>query len=249
MPRIIRYFPVSHDINSDPEMWELRGKFGEKSLSVWLEILSIADRNEGKLGANSPQLHRVIGSKLGLYSPKVRAILEWCLGKGWLQLDGDLYVTNYRKYHRTREPNPPPPGVQSSPPPKHPSETSEPSEDPDPKKAEAGPVDNSKKPDSKKVESGLTKDVIEAGTRIYEIDRVKFRRLVLWMQKNKSYPPEVLLGTFKRFEPYAKQIDDYWPYLDKLLTKSYAEFQQGGSKREGDKDLAFLKTVVKGMEH
>lgn len=49
MPRIKRWFPVSHDINGDPEVWELTTTFGDWLLPVWLEILSITDRAEGEL--------------------------------------------------------------------------------------------------------------------------------------------------------------------------------------------------------
>jgi len=48
MPRIKRWFPVSHDINSDPEVWELTNTFGEWLLPVWLEILSVTDRADGE---------------------------------------------------------------------------------------------------------------------------------------------------------------------------------------------------------
>lgn len=103
MPIITRWFNVSHDINADPEMWELRDKFGDRAGFVWLECLSIADRNGGCLGVNSPQLHAVLASKCRVYSPKVRSILEWCLGKGWLQVRGLLYVTKWAKYNKTRD--------------------------------------------------------------------------------------------------------------------------------------------------
>jgi len=49
MPRIKRWFPVSQSINQDPEIWEMTRTFGERALRVWLEILSIGDRNEGVL--------------------------------------------------------------------------------------------------------------------------------------------------------------------------------------------------------
>ena len=49
MPRVKHWFPVNHDINGDPEVWELTNTFGDWFLSVWLEILSITDRSEGEL--------------------------------------------------------------------------------------------------------------------------------------------------------------------------------------------------------
>lgn len=49
MPRIKRWFRMSHDINKDPEMWEFRELVGKRADAIWQEILSIADRNEGDL--------------------------------------------------------------------------------------------------------------------------------------------------------------------------------------------------------
>ena len=137
MPAIIRWFPVSHDINSDPEMWELREKFGDRAGFVWLEILSIADRNNGILGPSSPQLYTILAGRCRVYSPKVRAILEWCLVKGWLILDSNLRVAKWLKYHRTREPNKNPSGNTTTPLLSYPSEPSSKKKIPD-------PVDNSK---------------------------------------------------------------------------------------------------------
>jgi len=115
MPAIIRWFPVTHDINADPEMWELREQFGDRAGFVWLEILSIADRNNGILGPSSSQLHTILAGRCRVYSPKVRAILEWCLARGWLVFDGNLRVAKWLKYHRTREPNKHPTGNTTTP--------------------------------------------------------------------------------------------------------------------------------------
>lgn len=106
---------MTHDINADPELWELREEFGDRAGFVWLEILSIADRNDGLLGPSSPQLHAVLGSKCRVYSPKVRAILDWCLDRGWLELRDGFRVANYWKYHRTREPKEIPTGNSKTP--------------------------------------------------------------------------------------------------------------------------------------
>src|SRR4051794_5006102 len=54
MPRIKRWFPVSHDINRDPEFCELSRRFGATGIRVWLELLSIADRNDGDVPGSYP---------------------------------------------------------------------------------------------------------------------------------------------------------------------------------------------------
>ena len=94
---------MTHDINQDPEVWELTDTFGDRALRVWLECLSIAGRNEGLVGPNSEQLHAVLASKCRVYSPKVRAILVWLFGKGWLVDRDGLRVTNWLKYNTSRK--------------------------------------------------------------------------------------------------------------------------------------------------
>ena len=84
MPTITRWFRVTHDINSDPEIWELRELYGDRAALVWLEMLSIADRNSGNVGMNNKQFYSILASKCRVYAPKTKAIIEWCLTRKWL---------------------------------------------------------------------------------------------------------------------------------------------------------------------
>ena len=77
MPRIKRWFPVSHDINSDPEIWEMRRLIGEKSLSIWLELLSIGDRNGGELSGCYEELTRSIAGKCQATAKTVSAVFDF----------------------------------------------------------------------------------------------------------------------------------------------------------------------------
>src|SRR5688500_16955243 len=101
MPRIKRWFPVSHDINRDPEIWEMESKFGGKALRVWLEILSIADRNDGDVPGELDSISTVVSWASRIRSTKGRQILDEMLTKGWLHVDGCLKVSKWSKYHRT----------------------------------------------------------------------------------------------------------------------------------------------------
>lgn len=125
MPRIKRWFPVSQDINSDPDVWVLRNKYGEKSLSIWLEILSIADRNDGELPGDFEQLIAGIASKCRTNRTRVRLVFDYARTSTWLELNSSrvgvqresskstlnveresssgLRVAKYAKYHRTWE--------------------------------------------------------------------------------------------------------------------------------------------------
>jgi len=107
MPTITRWFNVSHDINADPEMWELRETFGDRAGFVWLECLSIADRNSGKIGPNNQHLWRILATKCRLRANKVATIMELCANKGWTKLDdgGCLHVAKWAKYNKTRVAN------------------------------------------------------------------------------------------------------------------------------------------------
>ncbi len=56
MPRIKRWFPVSHDFFDDPEVVELVNLFGERSVFMWMRMLSWGDRSDGYLAATKAQV-------------------------------------------------------------------------------------------------------------------------------------------------------------------------------------------------
>jgi hypothetical protein len=104
MPRIKRWFPVSHDVNADPEVLELTDRFGLSGLKVWLEILSISDRNDGVVSGVSESIVRALSIKCNTTQRQVRAILEFIQSKLWISSELPIRVRNYSKYHRSREP-------------------------------------------------------------------------------------------------------------------------------------------------
>ena len=116
MPPTKRWFPVSHDINADPEVLELTDRFGLSGLKVWLEILSIADRNDGVFGTDQESIKRALSIKCNTTQRQVSGILELIESRSWITSELPARVNNYRKYHKTRETN------------QAPSEPSEPSE-------------------------------------------------------------------------------------------------------------------------
>ena len=113
MPRIKRWFPVSHDINSDPEVIELVDKFNLPGLKIWLQLLSIADRNDGEVHGNIDWICKsflyLFTSNSRRYGTKWRQdrckmTLEWMQDKHWISIkQGSISVTNHWKYHRTQE--------------------------------------------------------------------------------------------------------------------------------------------------
>lgn len=126
MPRIKRWFPVSHDINADGEVWAMRHQIGEKSLSIWLEILSISDRNESELPGDYEELVKAIAGRCQAAKKTVLAVFEFAKSRMWLTCEPTLRVSNYAKYHTTRDAKEIPSGISKASPPSEPSEPSEP---------------------------------------------------------------------------------------------------------------------------
>ena len=125
MPRIKRWFHVSHDINSDGEVWELTDKFGVSGLRLWLELLSIADRNEGSLPPLSDSFMRQLSIKCNTTQTRVRLMCDWTQTQSWVVCDPAPRVRNWLVYNPPREakksqtaspPNPPnPPNLPNLP--------------------------------------------------------------------------------------------------------------------------------------
>jgi len=113
MPRIRRWFNVSHDINSDEEVWELTDKWDAWGLRVWLQMLSIADRNDGivkgDIELNERWMSRLFSSNSRRYSTKWRremchSLLEWMQNKRWIEIRLDaIVIVNWLIYNPTRE--------------------------------------------------------------------------------------------------------------------------------------------------
>ena len=57
--------------------------------------------------------------------------------------------------------------------------------------------------------------------RIYALDKVKFRKLVVWVRAAaRTYQPEIIATALKQFQAAASGVsNDWWPYLDRILDK------------------------------
>ena len=111
MARNIRFFPVNHDINADPELWELTNTFGDRALRVWLEVLSIADRNKGEIPGKWETYPSVLAGRTKSTTRHLVTVCKWLTR--WLDVDsqGVARVRNYAKYHKTRGENSVPPNL------------------------------------------------------------------------------------------------------------------------------------------
>jgi len=127
MPRIRRWFHVSHDINEDPEVWELTDTFGDWLLRVWLQMLSIGDKNDFQIKGDrrwiEDRMSRLWKSNSRRYNTvwrqnQVRMALDWMQNKGWIRIEsGSILIVNQAKYNPTRGDKQIPDGKLSTSPP------------------------------------------------------------------------------------------------------------------------------------
>lgn len=113
MPRIRRWFHVSHDINSDPEVWELTDTFGDWFIRVWLQMLSIGDRNNFRIRGDRRWIEVGLSTLWKSNSKRynhewrrnrVSMALDWMVNKGWIKFESDgILICNQRKYNPSRE--------------------------------------------------------------------------------------------------------------------------------------------------
>lgn len=137
MPRIKRWFNVSHEINSDPEVWELTDTFGDWLLRVWLQMLSIGDRNEFRIKgerrwieSRMATLWRSNSRRYGTEwrRNRVSMALDWMVNKGWIRFESDgIFICNQAKYNIARGTKEIPVGKPIASPPSSPSLPSDPS--------------------------------------------------------------------------------------------------------------------------
>ena len=126
MPGIKRWFPVSQHINRDSELWELCKLYGDRALRVWLEVLSIADRNEGTIpGASAelpPDLRRTLADASRTTGQTVANCWRRFQELSWVTPSSPVRITNWRDYHRKRKATSVTTDVAIGPPPSEPSE-------------------------------------------------------------------------------------------------------------------------------
>lgn len=92
---------------------------------------------------------------------------------------------------------------------------------------------------------------------IYKRDPIKYRKLIIWIREAEKYQfkTNVIEAALKEFEPKSGEIEKWYPYLDKIVSKIKHDFDMRASaveheiqKRES-KEVAqvFGKGVVKDV--
>lgn len=129
MPKIKRWFAVSHDINHSATMRELAREFGLAGWRVWLEILSISDRVGEYVDCTSEGALSRLTSAAETRLKVTSSVVQWLLKRNCVAtvdaLNHVTRVVNYWDFHRTEERKPIPPNLpdlpdRTRPPPKPP---------------------------------------------------------------------------------------------------------------------------------
>jgi hypothetical protein len=94
MPKIKRYFPVAHNFNRDPEIQDLRIRFGDWMGYVWQEFCSIGDRNDGIVPGTVENLARSMApvslwSRLKAAEKKIIEAVPFMGDQGWIAIRSD----------------------------------------------------------------------------------------------------------------------------------------------------------------
>ena len=112
MARYKRYFPVSHDINADPEVWAITKEAGDRSFRFILEIFCMIDRHDNQLVMTQDTLE-VLAKKTRISIKTATYVLFQMLANHWLttgqplarEFPMTISARNYAEYHRTRSVN------------------------------------------------------------------------------------------------------------------------------------------------
>ena len=256
MPRFKRYCPLALDINDDPETWELTDRFGDRALRVWIEALAILEKTENRWKL-TPEGIGAVARKVRVSPKTAERVLTWALTKGWLTVrellaanppaagrasaagarDGAAPLAghsaavvgapNYWKFHPKQAheraeisallPSFLPSGFLEK-------EIARPA---------AGPLE----------EKSAAPARIEAAEQLYRSDKVKYARLFQWIAaaRKGGFPEAALAAALERFAPYAKDVRDWWPYLDRLVKKEFARLSEAESARVKAEEREYLK--------
>jgi hypothetical protein len=272
-----RYFPVDLDINDDGELWELTELYGGGALRVWLEVLSILEkkRNRWKM---TEQGWRSIFNKCHIHSGTGFKIVRKLFETGWImvlkpvsnefqtslksvsnQFQIEIGSPNYWKYHTrqctqsdfTWEIN-----VSLL---TYPNLTFASSHKNAQKRGEdpASPAPSADSFDVQKNGRGnmgrsmnLIPELKRETDRLYESDRVKFKRLAAWVAEGRKH--EILetdmAAALRQFWDY-RMVDDWYPYLDSILEKivrerTVAVFDQEHLRRKAEEARPLQGSVL-----
>ena len=260
MPRRKRYFPVSHDINDDPEVWELTEMTGVSGLRSLLEVLSILDKTENKW-KDTEQAWKSVFTKCGVghksrYKVLTKLVQLLSLSH-WTDLQSPSNTfygaRNYWKYHNSEEPK----GIQWVSPPitiTITSPLSKKKESWESTSSTASPVVkksvNRKRKGDFMAGMNLIPELKEIGDMIYYRDRDRYKKIAAWIGQGRKngYPEVVMAEALRRCndQPIFHEIPDWWGYADNVLEKVLVDSNRDASLAEHEAHKRDFDKVPKG---
>ena len=203
MPRIKRYHPISHEFNRDPEVQDLRRQSADWMGYVWLEMLAIADKNNGHIKGTIDELARglawlSLSDRPSFSRGKIEVGIRFMLEKGWIKdVTGSFLVCKYPDYHKTREQTKSYEGTKQVPSflPSEPSDPNQPSE----RKNIPPPL------------SGASENGFQVFWSRYPKQEGYGKAQEAWRKHAKGVPLETILAGVARWEVSQKWADGYVP--------------------------------------
>lgn len=241
MPRIKRWGPFAHGYNRDPEVRELRRQFGDWMALVWLELCAIGDLNGGIVKGTPEQIGESLAyismsKRPSLSAKRVTNALQFMRKCGWIAIQTDhVLIVNHLKYHPSENSNPVPPNDRTT---ERPNIKS-----PEPPTA-AAPLHSLPAKEKPKTLDFRLKVWAD---QIYRIDTIKFARLIQWIKAaERTYSVVVIASSLERFLPSAREVTEWWPYLDRILDKEEIKFNASYTKQESDRIKRQERAWIKG---
>ncbi len=251
------WIPINARINHDPEIIKLRKKFGHVAVLIWIELLTMAfDNNrDGEIRGGMEEIINELATvtdEINVHRGRrlVRQIFDRFVAVGCVEIpqntDKSVYkkggvkpkqgkntdksvkvkIAKWGKYHKI---------VQKTTPLHTDRHT-----------------DKEGKAPKKTTEEKGTEPWRGIADLIYESDKPKFARLVLFINwaKKQGYTGTLIAKTLERFWVMVKKKElrgDWWPYLMAVMKKLYHEDQQSEAGRMKEEELKFLKTMIDGV--
>ena len=87
---------------------------------------------------------------------------------------------------------------------------------------------NEAPPDPPKPKKELDPTVKLWADKVYQSNPAKFRKLIVWIKECEkfNFTPVMVAMALERFFPYRDQIDQWYPYLDKLVKKAEGDINR-----------------------
>lgn len=83
--------------------------------------------------------------------------------------------------------------------------------------------------------------------RIYQSDPKKFARLIVWIKQaqKEGFAEPVVVMALERFEPHRGAIDNWYPYLDKLIYKADQDYNRDYHEAQHDERKEEIRALSK----